>query len=309
VAQLAIGTEFMDDFAKLEKPVQSLVMATIKKFAEHTHAGIHLEKVQRCKDDRIRTIRIDQFWRGVVFAPDAGDTYCLLKVLPHEKAYEYAASHKLSVNQTLGVIEVRDAAAIEQIQPALEQAATITDTRLFANVGDADLSRLGIDANTLMIARLLTSDAHLDAMQKMIPDVQYSVLVGLASGQSPEEVWAEVSQYAPGEQVDTSNVVRAMERTPGRVVFVKGNDELEKILEHPFAKWRVFLHPAQRNLAYAQRYSGPAQVTGGAGTGKTVTAMHRAAFLASRGGWAIGDATVSRFRSADYLYPEPRRCA
>ena len=57
---------------------------------------------------------------------------------------------------------MRDAGAIEQIQPALEQAATITDTRLFAGVSDADLTRLGIDENTLMIARLLTSEAHLD---------------------------------------------------------------------------------------------------------------------------------------------------
>ena len=65
----------MDDFSKLEKPVRDLVKATIKKFAEHTHAGIHLEKVTRCKDDRIRTVRVDQFWRGVVYAPERGDTY------------------------------------------------------------------------------------------------------------------------------------------------------------------------------------------------------------------------------------------
>jgi superfamily I DNA/RNA helicase len=65
-------------------------------------------------------------------------------------------------------------------------------------------------------------------------------------------------------------------------VFVSGNKELERILEHPFAVWRIFLHPAQRKIAYAPRYAGPAQVTGGAGTGKTVTALHRAAFLASR---------------------------
>jgi superfamily I DNA/RNA helicase len=280
VARLAIDADFMDDFSKLEKSVQALVMTTIKKFAEHTHAGIHLEKVQHSKDDRIRTIRVDQFWRGVVFAPEAGDTFCLVKVLTHEKAYQYAASHKFSVNQMLGVIELRDQAAIEQIQPALEQAATTTRTRLFGHVSDSDLSKLGIDDNTLMIARLLTSEAHLDAMQKMIPEVQFNVLFGLASGQTPEEVWAEVSQYAPDEKIDTTNVVRAMERTPGRVVFVKGNEELEKILEHPFAKWRIFLHPAQRKIAYAPRYAGPAQVTGGAGTGKTVTALHRAANLA-----------------------------
>ena len=136
MAQLGLDTEFMDDFARLEKPVRDLVIATFKKFAEHTHAGIHLEKVTRCKDDRIRTIRIDQSWRGVVFAPETGDKYCLLKVLPHEKAYQYAASHKWSVNHTLGFVEVRDVAAIEQIQPALVQAATITDSRLFAGVSD-----------------------------------------------------------------------------------------------------------------------------------------------------------------------------
>lgn len=71
-----------------------------------------------------------------------------------------------------------------------------------------------------------------------------------------------------------------MERTPGRVVFVGSNEELKRVLEHPFALWRTFLHPAQRKIAYAKQYAGPAQVSGGAGTGKTVTALHRAAYLA-----------------------------
>ena len=101
---------------------------------------------------------------------------------------------------------------------------------------------------------------------------------------SVEEVWQEVAQDAPSIPVDTGNLVKAMERTPSRVVFIESNDELDKILEHSFAKWRVFLHPAQRKIAYAPRYSGPVQVTGGAGTGKTVTALHRAAYLARKDG-------------------------
>ena len=117
-------------------------------------------------------------------------------------------------------------------------------------------------------------------MQNMIPEAQYNALYLLAGGLSIEEVWAEVARYAPQGPVDTGNVVTAMERTPDRVVFVESNDELERILEHPFAAWRIFLHPAQRKIAYALRYTGPAQVTGGAGTGKTVTALHRAAYLA-----------------------------
>jgi hypothetical protein len=50
----------------------------------------------------------------------------------------------------------------------------------------------------------------------------------------------------------------------------------------PFAAWRTFLHPSQREIACHAGYPGPAQVTGGPGTGKTVTVLHRAAFLAAR---------------------------
>ena len=63
---------------------------------------------------------------------------------------------------------------------------------------------------------------------------------------------------------------------------VSGPEELQLVFAHPFATWRTFLHPDQRQIAYHPRYSGPAQVTGGPGTGKTVTVLHRAAFLAER---------------------------
>ena len=49
-------------------------------------------------------------------------------------------------------------------------------------------------------------------------------------------------------------------------------EEVAQFLSHPFAPWRTFLHPSQRKIAYRESYSGPAQVTGGPGTGKTVTA-------------------------------------
>ncbi|HYS29162.1 MAG TPA: hypothetical protein VEQ12_06640, partial [Candidatus Limnocylindria bacterium] len=271
--RLAIDKDFLDDYSKLEKSVRTAVKEAIEKFAEHTYAGLHLEKLQKSVDDRIRTIRIDQFWRGVVLAPDSGDTYYLMKVMPHDKAIDYAASHRLTVNQALGIVEVRNEVAIAQFHPALEKAAETTDKRLLANVSDADLNRLGIDDNTRTIARLLTLEAHLDAMQNMIPEAQYNALYLLVGGLSVEEVWAEVARYAPQGPFDTGNVVKAMERTSDRVVFFDSNDELERILEHPFAAWRIFLHPAQRKIAYAPRYAGPAQVTGGAGTGKTVTAL------------------------------------
>ncbi|CFU78813.1 Superfamily I DNA and RNA helicases [Bordetella pertussis] len=56
-------------------------------------------------------------------------------------------------------------------------------------------------------------------------------------------------------------------------------DELVRALEYPWDQWTVFLHPAQRQLV-ERHYNGAARVSGSAGTGKTVVALHRAVHLA-----------------------------
>ncbi len=288
MARLAIAKDFLAEYAKLEKNVQSAVESAIGKFAEHTHAGVHLEKLQHSRDRHVRTIRIDSFWRGIVLAPDSGDTYCLITVLPHDKANAYATSHRFSVNQALGVMEVRDETALEQLEPSLRTVAATAQKLLLAHVSDADMKRLGVDEQIIPVVRLLTSEAHLEAMQGVLPGAQYTALYALACGMTVDEAWTEVAQYlpaqAPPERVDETDLVTAMERTPGQVAFVSGHEELQRILAHPFAAWRIFLDSSQRKIAYQPSYNGPAQVTGGAGTGKTVTALHRAAYLAGRHG-------------------------
>ncbi|MBN1448338.1 MAG: AAA family ATPase, partial [Bacteroidetes bacterium] len=54
--------------------------------------------------------------------------------------------------------------------------------------------------------------------------------------------------------------------------------ELAAVLDAPLERWRVFLHPTQRRVVQ-MRANGPVRVLGGAGTGKTVAAMHRVKWL------------------------------
>ena len=56
-------------------------------------------------------------------------------------------------------------------------------------------------------------------------------------------------------------------------------EELERALNYPWEKWTIFLHPTQRQVI-EKDYSGPSRVSGSAGTGKTIVAIHRAVFLA-----------------------------
>ncbi|SHG63906.1 UvrD-helicase domain-containing protein [Streptoalloteichus hindustanus] len=286
MARLAIAKDFLADFARLEKHLQKAVQDAFDKFAQHTHAGLHLEPLNNSRDPRIRTIRINQQYRGVVLAPENGGEHLLLKVMNHDDAIAYAVSRRFTVNEAIGVLEVRDQEALEDIEPALRQAAEKTERRLFDDVSDSDLVRLGIDQAVLPLVRVLSTESHLDALAPLLPSPQHDALVALASGMTPEEAWAEVSKHMPTaeppEHIDPTDLASAIERTPDQYVMVSGPEDLAEILAHPFAAWRIFLHPRQRSIAYRESYRGPALVTGGAGTGKTVTAVHRAAFLAER---------------------------
>ncbi|MEK8226462.1 UvrD-helicase domain-containing protein [Oerskovia sp. M15] len=61
--------------------------------------------------------------------------------------------------------------------------------------------------------------------------------------------------------------------------FIEDNEELRQAIEdEDFGKWRVFLHPEQREYATRSR-NGSFRLSGGAGTGKTVVLLHRAKHL------------------------------
>ena len=60
---------------------------------------------------------------------------------------------------------------------------------------------------------------------------------------------------------------------------MSNQEELRRALEYPWDKWTVFLHPARRQVV-ERSYRGPARVSGSAGTGKTIVALHRAVHLA-----------------------------
>ena len=278
---LAIDKGFLADLVKLEKPVAKRVTEVFDEFDSATHTGLHLEKINNARNPRFRSIRIDQFWRGIVLTPENGDVYTLLKVLPHDDAYAWAQRSNISVNKATGGIEIRDEAAIERTLPELEKAAKSADTVLFEGVSDADMRRLGIDDNTLTFARALTKVGQLEAAKSLLPETQWDVLFGLAAGYTPEEVWADLGAAILAEPVDTEDIDAAVLRSRDRVVLVNGPDELMNVFAYPFATWRVYLHPTQRDVVEAS-FNGPARITGGPGTGKTVVALHRAHMLAKR---------------------------
>ncbi|SCE87572.1 UvrD/REP helicase N-terminal domain-containing protein [Micromonospora matsumotoense] len=290
--QLAFANSFWHSFDVLEKPVRAGVRKAMEKFQQltiaelHADKGLHLESVNNARDPRMRTIRINDFWRGVVLAPDDGsDTFLLLNVVPHDGAYTWAAKRLYTVNTATRALEVRNVVAIEQLTPALEKAAAQAPTLLFAKHSDTALRHLGIDDQVLRAVRTIIDKPQLEAFGTLLPEDQFEVLQHLAEGFTPDEVYRDlVAQRRPADAPDepSESLAMAIANTTNRITLVTRPDELAEILDKPFAAWRVFLHPSQRRVAYRVSYGGPAQVTGGPGTGKTVAALHRVKHLLSR---------------------------
>ncbi|MGW9565164.1 UvrD-helicase domain-containing protein [Prescottella equi] len=279
--RLGIDRGFFAEYGRLEKPLQERIADVFVKFEAATHTGIHLEKIRDARNPRFRSIRIDQFYRGIVLAPESGDAYTLLTVRPHDDAYTWARRRDMSVNRATGGVEVRDEAWIEENLPALQEKAHAASSFLFADVKDSDLVRLGVDEQTRKFARTLTDEAQLEAALGMLPEVQGQVLLGLASGLTPDEVWSDLGAAIVDKPYDTDDLDAAVARSTDRIVLVDGPDDLMAIFAHPFAQWRIYLHPTQRAVVDAD-FRGPARVTGGPGTGKTVVALHRAYRLAQK---------------------------
>ncbi|MFF3715544.1 UvrD-helicase domain-containing protein [Streptomyces prasinus] len=287
--QLAFDIGFFAELPKLQPPVRKGVLDAWEKFDRLSldqlfkDPGLKLESLQKPRDKQIRTIRIDLFWRGVVLAPTSGDTFVLLRVMQHDKAIAWARKQKSTINTVTRAVEIRDAATLDEITPAYERVAQSSPkARLFEKFSDGDLSALGIDAETLRQARSLVDKEQLEIFAPLLPQDQREVLQYLAEGCTVEEVWQDIvapALQAATQPVDTQDFETAIRHSRARIALVTASEELRDILEKPFAAWRVFLHPSQRKVAYRASYSGPAQVTGGPGTGKTVVALHRVKHL------------------------------
>jgi superfamily I DNA/RNA helicase len=102
-----------------------------------------------------------------------------------------------------------------------------------------------------------------------LPAEAAEALLELATGGKPRVPQPVAASTTPFDHPDALRRFRVMANV----------EELQRALDFPWEKWTVFLHPDQREMV-ERDYAGPARVSGSAGTGKTIVALHRAAHLA-----------------------------
>lgn len=285
--KVALASDFLKALDALPKSQKSKVHAFIDKFKENPRSpGINYEKIQAFKDPKLRSVRIDQAYRAIVLKPDRGNVYVLLWVDHHDKAYQWAENKVYDIHPETGSLQViRAEERVLQASPdaevGAEQTGTDEEEGLFGGIRDRELIRLGVPELLLPLVRSLETEDALDRASEYMPQEAYEALFLLAAGYSYEEVWRDVKPVVQSGPVDTEDYASALETPDSKRRFYVVEDDLElaKVLNAPLEQWRVFLHPSQQRLVEMEA-NGPVRVLGGAGTGKTVVAMHRAKRLA-----------------------------
>jgi len=252
----------------LPKKIQTKVVNFQKKFRECTTAnGMHLEPIAQFNDDSMRTARIDDNYRAVIGLID-GNAY-LLFVGTHEAAYNWGIRKKLVWNdhtQACQIVTIQHTTETE-FKADCKEPASVSP---FSGITDEQLLKIGIPQELVAQVMQIKSLDDLDPLEEYLPPDAYENIFNILDGAAVEDIIAEIEEGQAKEEEDLLSSLNNRRR----FVELTDDEDLQRILDNDMEKWQLFLHPSQQKLVVAD-YKGTMKVSGGAGTGKTVAALHR----------------------------------
>ena len=286
MAKIAISSHCLKRMPTFERRVRKKLDEVMSVFAQKSAQelrelkGLHLEPYNNSKDSRARTARITDNFRAIL-CDTGGETFVLYDVLPHDETDRWMSRNEFRVNPASGAFEVVDIeAAAEATASGAIQARE--EASLFAHRRDKDFTQLGVDADWLPLLRLATDEEQLVPLVGTMPDTQMSAILQLVGEHTVEDIYANIAGSISPDEIDTSDFEAALDSPASQELYqvFATEQEVQDQLDRPFTRWRNYLHHSQRAIAYRQTWNGPVRVTGGAGTGKTIVAIHRAKALA-----------------------------
>ena len=266
--EFRIADTFTDSLSRLTAQEQKAVKPTAFDLQLDASApGLSFHKLDRAKDPNFWSVRVNDDIRLIVHRTDASLLLCYVD--HHDPAYRWAERRRLETHPTTGAaqfVEIRE--QVREIPVPQYVASAPAAKSLFADIADEVLLGYGVPGEWLADVRGATEDTLL-VLAEHLPAEAAEALLELATGGTPKPAPVAAPQASPFDHPDAQRRFRVMTDAAA----------LEQALAYPWDRWMVFLHPAQRDWV-ERDYNGPARVSGSAGTGKTIVALHRAVHLA-----------------------------
>ena len=269
--EFRIADTFTDSLTRLTGQEQKAVKTTAFDLQLNPASpGMRFHKLDRSRDPNFWSVSINMDIRLIVHRTETSLLLCYVD--HHDDAYTWASRRKIERHPKTGaaqLVEVRERVEEVIVQKTVERTAPLKPP-LFDKVSDDDLLSYGVPVEWLDDVRQATENTLFDVADRL-PQEAAEALLELATGGKPQKPTIIPTTIDPFSHPDAQRRFRVMTNM----------EELERALAFPWEKWTVFLHPAQRYLV-ERDYTGPARISGSAGTGKTIVALHRAVFLARR---------------------------
>lgn len=274
-----IGRDFQKATAKLPEEIKNKVAAFFPKFKENpkSHA-IDFEKIISFKDKNLRTVRIDDNYRAIVGFPPTGNNYFMLWVDKHDEAHAWAKNKKLSWNSIIHSMQLYEPIEKKMLPVEIIKSEHVPFHHPY-NLTQEDLLNLGVPFSEIDIIIKIISLDELQEVKNNLPDEAFEKISLIFNGYDKRELLEQVKE---GKSISEDTEEQLLSPN-NRQNFIQNTDDplMIEFLEGK-NNWQLFLHPEQTKLVEG-RYNGPVKITGGAGTGKTVAALHRFAYLVKKG--------------------------
>ena len=269
---ILIMDTFWQKIFSLPKNIQNRVLDFQKKFCDNPYGhNINLEKIHDFKDDSIRTARITRDYRAVIGVLNK-DTFGLLYIDHHDEAMRWAENKKFTYNKYTNGYQLVPLT----IAPSIEMELMNKKEKLpFDRYTDEQLFRIGVPNESLKLVRSIKGYEDLDGKKNYLPSDIYEYLFFMLDDDI--DINDIISEVEEGKAIGINGMSANAKR---HFVEITNDEDLEKMLNEDVEQWQIFLHPSQRALV-EEDYKGAKKITGGAGTGKTVAAIHRLKRLAT----------------------------
>ncbi len=277
-----ISKKYFDSLAKLPPDIQvKFSVAAMKFFQDPNHPSLNVKPwMSGGKASNVSEFRVTDYYR------------CLFRDLSHSiYLFLYACGHNDTNNnkKMKGILGsdtefvdpdmLPDEETINGIAAEIERVLTPEEQKrpgLFDGLSESAMRQLRIPESLFKPIRIIRTREQLEFLSDILPENVFHALDFISLGDSVNDVivtlfGTENPQEEQAPEMDPS--------TGSGFITISTPEDYERYLAAPLEAWRIYLHPEQRRLS-EKNFSGPAKVTGGAGTGKTVTAMHRAKWLA-----------------------------
>lgn len=270
--EFRIADTFTDSLGKLTAQEQKAAKTTAFDLQMDPSApGLSFHKLDRAQDKNFWSVRVSADIRMIVHR--TASSLLLAYVDHHDPAYKWAERRKIERHPTTGamqLVEVRE--RVQEIEVFVPKPVDVPTTapkeKLFGNLRKFELMNFGVPEEWVDDVRKTDEDTLFDVIAHLPQEAQ-EALLKLAVGEQPEAPKPAPVDADPFAHPDAQRRFRILANA----------EELQRALDYPWEKWAVFLHPDQAALV-ERDVSGPARVSGSAGTGKTIVALHRAVHLA-----------------------------